>query len=905
MADARVSILLDVKSRLANLDRAVGSFKSLATQVAGLAAGYVSVRAALRGGRDILEYGAELEHLRSRTGIAVSSQVILQQALKDNGIKADVAEKSIAKMQKTLVDAAEGRGTGLYALERLNLSVDDLARLSPQERFMLIGEAIAGIEDPAIRSASAMDLFGRSGVELVTLFRAGDLEDAAASLGQMPAILERNAAQFERVDTLLGRLPNKSRQFFAGVADQVIGSVLPALEEVDDFDFSGIGQTVGAVIAEGIESIEEGRAVEFLGLFLKAGFETGLNQVVPFLTETLGEVITWLFSEHFLTTWMASSASAGRYLAEALTVPLSAINLMLVDGLKRLLSSLDGILPNSFGKRMERQIHSAKNQLVVEQKKLNELLVSRGTSLPGGYGEANEQGIVRYNPELFADEHVQKQLAHINRLQTQIDGLTQTLRTYNGEFTAEERYSLVTANMGQIHSLLAEIEEGWQKATKAEMAGVDEVEEQTENQRTALEQLNALLQERIRLRQEDASIPASTTATTEEGGGDQLQVTTFQSRALERFKAFSDKAGDYSVEIWESAKAAAMDYLTSVGTVGQQVYGTVLQVGRGIASGLSQSLMGLFSGTMRLGEATRTFFVSIGTSIVQAFSQMIANWIVQRMMAFALNQSLNAAEVAGEATKEGAKTAISAGGAGTRMGIKAGETATQIGLTTTEVAAHIAGEGAKTGTTLGGTLARGAMRVGETLFEVGQIGIRVLTFILGEGSKTAATLLQFGLRLPIIIAESFANVIKAAVQAMSALAGIPVVGPALAAGAAAAMLGLGIGLISQIGGFSEGGFTGWGDALAPAGIVHKKEFVMPADVVTRHGPGYFYNLLHSLRTDRPMPVGVHPRTTRVKPTQFLLVDSRDQVERLRHNPRFTSTVIEIGGRNAGEFARTL
>ncbi|WP_157182096.1 hypothetical protein [Methylobacterium sp. WSM2598] len=44
--------------------------------------------------------------------------------------------------------------------------------------------------------------------------------------------------------------------------------------------------------------------------------------------------------------------------------------------------------------------------------------------------------------------------------------------------------------------------------------------------------------------------------------------------------------------------------------------------------------------------------------------------------------------------------------------------------------------------------------------------------------------------------------------------------------------------IPKLFGFSEGGFTGNGGKYEPAGIVHRGEFVIPADVVKRIGPKY-------------------------------------------------------------------
>jgi phage-related minor tail protein len=60
-------------------------------------------------------------------------------------------------------------------------------------------------------------------------------------------------------------------------------------------------------------------------------------------------------------------------------------------------------------------------------------------------------------------------------------------------------------------------------------------------------------------------------------------------------------------------------------------------------------------------------------------------------------------------------------------------------------------------------------------------------------------------------------------------------------------------LAGALASFETGGYTGAGGRMTPAGVVHKGEFVMPADVVAKRGPGYFYALMDSLRFERPMP----------------------------------------------------
>ena len=91
----------------------------------------------------------------------------------------------------------------------------------------------------------------------------------------------------------------------------------------------------------------------------------------------------------------------------------------------------------------------------------------------------------------------------------------------------------------------------------------------------------------------------------------------------------------------------------------------------------------------------------------------------------------------------------------------------------------------------------------------------------------------------ITVAQVIASTAVSAMEAFKAMAGIPVVGPALGAVAAAAAVAYGASQIAVAKqqrdaakeGYRTGGYTGQGDDRDEAGIVHRNEFVNTADAV--------------------------------------------------------------------------
>ncbi|MCY2927781.1 MAG: hypothetical protein NT031_20550 [Planctomycetota bacterium] len=119
------------------------------------------------------ESGDQLAEMSARTGASVESLSVLSYAAGKTGVDMGSLEKGISKMQRTLYQAAGGSKNAQQALGVLGLTIKDLDGLSPDQQFQLIGERLSQIEDPAIKAAVAMQIFGRAGVQLLPMMEGG------------------------------------------------------------------------------------------------------------------------------------------------------------------------------------------------------------------------------------------------------------------------------------------------------------------------------------------------------------------------------------------------------------------------------------------------------------------------------------------------------------------------------------------------------------------------------------------------------------------------------------------------------------------------------------------------------------------------------------------------------------
>ena len=263
------STIVKIKGSLDNLDRTTKQtsqgfdtgFKGMAIAggAAGLAvaAGMKVIGAATDAARavvgkfgDALDMGGRLTDLSSRTGETAGKLLVLERAFDNTGVGADKVGTSINKLQKFMQDAANGAEKQNQVMTALGLSLQDLQGKTPTEQMQVFAQKLAGIQDPTQRAALAMEVFGKSGGQLLPLLNnfSGELDAAKGQLGSMPGVMDKTAAAFDTIGDNLAAAKTKLTEFAAGL----IQGATPALEKftamLSGVDAAGYGQKMGEML---------------------------------------------------------------------------------------------------------------------------------------------------------------------------------------------------------------------------------------------------------------------------------------------------------------------------------------------------------------------------------------------------------------------------------------------------------------------------------------------------------------------------------------------------------------------------------------------------------------------------------------------------------------------------------
>jgi len=199
-----------------------------------------------------LDAADNLTKLSDRTGIAIEGLQRLQAVAEPSGNSLDQVASAVNQFQKRL---SEGSKDTVSALGEIGLSIGQLRALSPDEQFFAIAKGIQSIKDPAEQTRIAMELFGKSGAELLPTLKA-DVDGLKDSTLKMST---ESAKALDDLGDAYTRWKGNATNAIGEVLGQIVrmrsngGSSLGAIFALSPTLGAGIvGNSVGARVNEGL-----------------------------------------------------------------------------------------------------------------------------------------------------------------------------------------------------------------------------------------------------------------------------------------------------------------------------------------------------------------------------------------------------------------------------------------------------------------------------------------------------------------------------------------------------------------------------------------------------------------------------------------------------------------------------
>lgn len=275
----------------AGLKAAGGQIKQWGAGLAGAGAAMVGAAGGILAplaamAMEFADAGSAIDDMAQRTGMTAAAISSLGYAAQMGGTDVETLEKATQKVAQNLADAANGAQGAQDKFAALGVDWKQLQAASPDEWLAIIADGLAEVDDPAQRTALAMDLLGKSGTALLPMLSGGaaGLEEMAAEADRLGLVMSGSdaaaAAELgDNMDRLTLTLKAARLQIGAALAPALsdlyerganLGAAVAAWTKQNRGLFVGLAAGAATVAAVGGSLLALGAAVSVAG-FAVAG----------------------------------------------------------------------------------------------------------------------------------------------------------------------------------------------------------------------------------------------------------------------------------------------------------------------------------------------------------------------------------------------------------------------------------------------------------------------------------------------------------------------------------------------------------------------------------------------------------------------------------------------------------
>ncbi len=187
----------------------------------------------------------------TRLGAGIPELQRLQYAAQQSGIGIDSINSAMGKLLRNSAAAAQGTGPAVAAFKRLGINAQEFAKLKVDQQYTKISEAIKGITSPAEQALIAMQIFGKAGIQQLSLLKdnVGALINEYKGLGtelteNQAKSLEAYGDSVSKLDTVWEGFKNQLAAALAGPLKHILDWIVSS-----SIEMGGLGNAAQAVAA--------------------------------------------------------------------------------------------------------------------------------------------------------------------------------------------------------------------------------------------------------------------------------------------------------------------------------------------------------------------------------------------------------------------------------------------------------------------------------------------------------------------------------------------------------------------------------------------------------------------------------------------------------------------------------
>ena len=205
---ANPEVIVDIKAKddtgpgVRKAKGSIGGLGSAASALAGpvgigvgaiVAVGAVSFGAV----KDLANLGDEISKLSDRTNVSAEALSAYKYQFEQADLSSADLEKTFRRLNVRVLSSESRTKAAGRAIEGLGLDINEIEKMSPDEAFRTIAQAISEVESPAEQAGIASEIFGKKlGPDLLTVLQQGEqgIDDYAKKAEDLGQVIDQKTA---------------------------------------------------------------------------------------------------------------------------------------------------------------------------------------------------------------------------------------------------------------------------------------------------------------------------------------------------------------------------------------------------------------------------------------------------------------------------------------------------------------------------------------------------------------------------------------------------------------------------------------------------------------------------------------------------------------------------------------
>lgn len=239
-AMATIGLVGDPKDRIRHARRALAEMVKSGDRVTNTfrrmmvaATGFFAITKIKSMVKETVDLGGKLNDTAQKTGISTDALQEFGYAAGLNSSNLDELANGVTKLSKGLGSVKEGKGPAVDGLKALGISMSDPAVKGKnlEQILYLVASRFSGMPDGAKKTKAAMDLFGKSGANLIPTLNLGaqGLAQLRQEARDMGVVMDGKAVS--GLDELGDNL-DKAKVSLTALKNQAVVALIPVLQEL-------------------------------------------------------------------------------------------------------------------------------------------------------------------------------------------------------------------------------------------------------------------------------------------------------------------------------------------------------------------------------------------------------------------------------------------------------------------------------------------------------------------------------------------------------------------------------------------------------------------------------------------------------------------------------------------------